>query len=120
MRQTVQALITAKRWIGILAVVAFHQCLGNVGAKAQTVDSSPIPPMQNVLYGASYYHEYMPYERLDKDVALMQQAGFTVVRMGESTWSLWEPADGQFEYAWMDRVVAAMGKAGIKVIMGTP
>ncbi len=40
--------------------------------------------------------------------------------MGESTWSLWEPEDGRFEYAWMDRVVDAMGKAGIKVIMGTP
>jgi beta-galactosidase len=76
--------------------------------------------MQNVLYGAAYYHEYMPYERLDQDVALMQKAGLSVVRMGESTWSLWEPADGHFEYAWMDRVVAAMGKAGIKVIMGTP
>jgi beta-galactosidase len=74
----------------------------------------------NVLYGAAYYHEYMPYERLDKDVALMHDAGVTVVRMGESTWSLWEPRDGQFEYAWMDRVVDAMGKAGIKVIMGTP
>src|SRR5438034_868885 len=53
-------------------------------------------------------------------VALMTQAGITVVRMGESTWSLWEPEDGKFEYAWMDRVVGAMGKAGIKVIMGTP
>ena len=74
----------------------------------------------NVLYGAAYYHEYMPYDRLDKDVALMHQAGLTVVRMGESTWSLWEPEDGHFEYAWMDRVVAAMQKAGIKVIMGTP
>jgi beta-galactosidase len=74
----------------------------------------------NVLYGAAYYHEYMPYERLDKDVALMKDAGITVVRMGESTWSLWEPEDGKFEYAWMDRVVDAMGKAGIKVIMGTP
>ena len=76
--------------------------------------------MDRVLYGASYYHEYMPYERLDKDVALMEQAGLNVVRMGESTWSLWEPEDGQFEYAWMDRVVDAMGKAGIKVILGTP
>jgi len=74
----------------------------------------------NVLYGDAYYHEYMPYDRLDKDVALMQQAGLTVVRMGESTWSLWEPEDGHFEYAWMDRVVDAMHKAGIKVIMGTP
>ena len=50
----------------------------------------------------------------------MKQAGITVVRMGESTWSLWEPRDGVFEYAWMDRVVDAMNKAGIKVILGTP
>ncbi len=76
--------------------------------------------LSNVLYGAAYYHEYEPYERLDKDVGLMKQAGLSVVRMGESTWSLWEPEDGQFEYAWMDRVVDAMGKAGIKVILGTP
>ncbi len=74
----------------------------------------------NVLYGAAYYHEYMPYDRLDEDIALMKQAGLSVVRMGESTWSLWEPEDGHFEYAWMDRVVDAMDKAGIKVIMGTP
>ena len=54
--------------------------------------------MHNVLYGAAYYNEYMPDDlqpgRLEKDVALMQQAGISVVRMGESTWSLWEPADG--------------------------
>jgi len=78
------------------------------------------PPFPTVLYGAAYYHEYMPYERLDKDVQMMKEAGFNVVRLGESTWSLWEPEDGRFEYAWMDRVVDAMGKAGIKVIMGTP
>jgi beta-galactosidase len=78
------------------------------------------PEFPTVLYGTAYYHEYMPYERLDKDVAMMKAAGFNVVRLGESTWSLWEPEDGRFEYAWMDRVIDAMGKAGIKVIMGTP
>jgi beta-galactosidase len=85
-------------------------------------DTAPNAPgqMTNVLYGAAYYSEYNPYERLDKDVALMKAADITVVRMGESTWSLWEPEDGKFQYAWMDRVVDAMGKAGIKVIMGTP
>lgn len=103
---------------------------GSVTANAQ---SSPAPAAHpdiefpNVLYGAAYYNEYTPQdtptaqaERLDKDVAMMKAAGLTVVRMGESTWSLWEPEDGRFEYAWMDRVVDAMGKAGIKVIMGTP
>ncbi len=78
------------------------------------------PRFTNVLYGAAYYHEYMPYERLATDVSMMSQAGLSVIRMGESTWSLWEPREGVFEYAWMDRVVDAMGKAGIKVIMGTP
>ena len=33
-----------------------------------------------ILYGAAYYHEYMPYERLDKDVELMKRAAISVVR----------------------------------------
>ena len=86
-------------------------------AAAQTLD------FPTVLYGAAYYNEYMPGDqnaRLEKDVAMMKAAGLNVVRMGESTWSLWEPEDGHFEYAWMDHIVDAMGKAGIKVILGTP
>jgi beta-galactosidase len=83
----------------------------------------PTLDFPTVLYGVAYYNEYMPGDqvaRLDKDVTLMKAAGLNVVRMGESTWSLWEPEDDRFEYAWMDRVVDAMGKAGIKVILGTP
>jgi beta-galactosidase len=89
-------------------------------ALAQT--PAPFAPdkMETILYGAAYYWEYMPYERLDQDVELMQQAGINVVRLGESSWGLWEPEDGRFEYAWMDRVVDHMHKAGIKVILGTP
>jgi len=78
------------------------------------------PPLDTVLYGVSYYHEYMPYERLEKDVDLMQKAGVTVVRLGESTWSSFEPRDGVFEFAWMDRIVNRMHKAGIRIIFGTP
>jgi beta-galactosidase len=94
--------------------------LGAQQAGPNAAATGPDLNFPTVLYGAAYYHEYMPYDRLDKDVALMKDAGLNVVRMGESTWSLWEPEDGQFEYAWMDRVVDAMGKAGIKVILGTP
>src|SRR5438309_9086779 len=92
--------------------------------QSQQQTAIPGSVMPNVLYGAAYYNEYMPDDlqpgQLEKDVALMRQAGISVVRMGESTWSLWEPAGGKFEYAWMDRIVDAMGKAGIKVILGTP
>ncbi|HWR53116.1 MAG TPA: beta-galactosidase [Bryobacteraceae bacterium] len=78
------------------------------------------PQLDTVLYGASYYHEYMPYERLEKDVDLMQKAGITVIRLGESTWSSWEPRDGEFQFAWMERILDRLHKAGIKVILGTP
>lgn len=77
-------------------------------------------PMQTILYGVSYYHEYMPYERLEEDVRLMQEAGFNLVRLGESTWSSWEPSEGRFEFAWMERILDRLHKAGIRVILGTP
>jgi len=76
--------------------------------------------METILYGVAYYPEYMPYERLDKDVELMQKAGISVVRIGESTWSSWEPRDGDFQFAWMQRVLDRLHHAGIKVILGTP
>ena len=105
----------------LLAAAMLVACLC---ASAQTPSALPGATQPTILYGAAYYNEYMPADlqpgRLEKDVALMKSAGITVVRMGESTWSLWEPSDGHFEYAWMDRIVDAMGKAGIKVIMGTP
>jgi beta-galactosidase len=78
------------------------------------------PKFDNLLYGVAYYHEYMPEERLDKDIELMKKAGVSVVRIGESSWGLWEPKEGVFDYSWMDRIVAKMQKAGIKMIMGTP
>jgi beta-galactosidase len=78
------------------------------------------PRFETVLFGAAYYHEYMPYERLERDVELMGKAGITVVRVGESTWSSFEPRDGQFEFAWMDRILDRLHQAGIRVILGTP
>ncbi len=102
------------------SILAALLCCTTVGVAQAPPPAAPVPGPTEILYGAAYYSEYEPYDRLDQDIALMKKAGLNVVRMGESTWSLWEPRDGQFEYAWMDRVVDAMGKAGIKVIMGTP
>jgi beta-galactosidase len=109
-------------FLAIAALIAVSAA-GAEQAGSSSAGTGPAIDFPTVLYGAAYYNEYMPGDqaaRLDKDVALMKAAGLSVVRMGESTWSLWEPEDGQFEYAWMDRVVDAMGKAGIKVILGTP
>lgn len=104
----------------LLSFLSFLSIHAQTAPKPVTEAHTGDVDFSTILYGAAYYHEYEPYERLDQDVRMMKDVGLNVVRMGESTWSLWEPEDGQFEYAWMDRVVDAMGKAGIKVIMGTP
>lgn len=76
--------------------------------------------MNQLLYGAAYYDEYMPYERLDQDVAMMKKAGINTVRIAESTWSTCEPQDGVFDFSHVERVMDAMEEAGIQVIIGTP
>ncbi len=90
------------------------------GVLAQNMAPFAPDKMETVLYGVAYYPEYMPNDRLDKDVEMMQKAGITVVRVGESTWSSWEPRDGDFQFAWMQRVLDRLHQAGIKVILGTP
>lgn len=100
--------VFAKAVFPVLALLALHP------AQSSAYD------FKKPLYGAAYYSEYTPTDRLEEDIRLMKEAGLTVVRVGESTWSLFEPQDGVFEFAWMDRILDAMQEAGIKVILGTP
>ncbi|OKP89249.1 beta-galactosidase [Paenibacillus sp. P32E] len=76
--------------------------------------------MNQLRYGVAYYDEYMPYERLDEDIAMMKAAGINTVRIAESTWSTHEPQNGVFDFTSVDRVLDAMHAAGIAVIVGTP
>ncbi len=73
-----------------------------------------------MLFGASYYHEYQPYERLSEDMRLMREAHFSVIRVGESTWSSYEPRPGEISFAALRRVVDAAADVGLKIIVGTP
>ena len=61
--------------------------------------------MDRILYGAAYYDEYMPYDRLDTDIAMMKKAGINVIRIAESTWSTCEPQDGVFDFSHVERVL---------------
>ncbi|ROP48166.1 MULTISPECIES: beta-galactosidase [unclassified Rathayibacter] len=78
-----------------------------------------------ILFGAAYYHEYQPTSRLGRrdlaeDFRLMKAAGFTIVRVGESVWSTWEPENGVFELDWLQPVLDAAHEHGIAVVLGTP
>ena len=51
---------------------------------------------------------------------MMKEAGINVVRIAESTWGTLEPQDGVFDFTHVDRVLEAMQRAVITVIVGTP
>ncbi|MEU0946816.1 beta-galactosidase [Streptomyces canus] len=82
----------------------------------------------HILFGAAYYHEYTPAydpelrpdERLKTDLDLMAEAHFTVIRVGESVWSTWEPENGRFELDWLQPVLDGAHERGIAVVLGTP
>jgi beta-galactosidase len=73
-----------------------------------------------VLFGAAYYYEYQPSPRLTTDLDLMAGAGFTVIRVGESVWSTWEPENGRFDLDWLQPVLDGAHERGISVLLGTP
>ena len=73
-----------------------------------------------MLYGVAYYAEYQPYDRLERDLDLMAEADLTVIRVGESVWSTWEPEDGHFNLDWLEPVLDGAHQRGISVILGTP
>ncbi|WP_129842357.1 beta-galactosidase [Streptomyces sp. RFCAC02] len=80
----------------------------------------PIELPRRVLFGAAYYHEYQPSPRLDEDLDLMARARFSVIRVGESVWSTWEPENGRFDLDWLQPVLDGAHARGISVVLGTP
>ena len=72
---------------------------------------------QDLYVGANYHPHDSGHGQWEKDIALMKQAGFKVVRMGHLAWDSYEPADGKFNFDWFDTVMDMMNRAGIRVIL---
>ena len=55
-----------------------------------------------------------------QDVALMQETGVNLVSIGIFSWALLEPAEGEYDFAWLDRLFALLHAGGIRIDLGTP
>lgn len=73
-----------------------------------------------LYFGAAYYSEYLPYDRVEKDMEMMEKAGMNVIRIAESTWSTLEPQEGVYDFTHIDRMLNAAARHHISVIVGTP
>ena len=73
-----------------------------------------------LYFGAAYYSKYLPYDRVEKDMEMMEKAGMNVIRIAESTWSTLEPQEGVYDFTHIDRMLDAAARHHISVIVGTP
>ena len=70
--------------------------------------------------GVCYYPEHWPESQWVTDAARMADLGLTWVRIGEFAWGRMEPTPGNYDWDWLDRAIDTLGKAGLKVVLGTP
>jgi beta-galactosidase len=73
-----------------------------------------------LLLGVDYYPDQTPESLWEQDARMMADFGMTNVRVAEFAWSLMEPSEGNFEFAWLRRSIDILHKHGIAVILGTP
>ncbi len=72
------------------------------------------------MLGVCYYPEHWPEAWWPDDALRMRDMGISFVRIGEFAWSKLEPKRGVYEWGWLDRAIEVLGKAGLKVVLGTP
>ncbi len=77
-------------------------------------------PVPGIAYGGDYNPEQWPRETWDDDVALMREAGVTLVSVGIFSWGLLETDEGVFDFAWLDELLDLLHANGIRVDLGTP
>lgn len=103
----------------LLPVVTALLGLAAVAASVeQPVASSPrLPGKDRLFVGTCYQPVDRSPEEIRRDIALMRDAGFTLVRMGDLSWDAFEPSDSHFQFEWFDEILKQMDEAGIKVIL---
>ena len=78
------------------------------------------PRLEGIAYGGDYNPEQWPREVWNEDVRLMREAGVNLVSIGIFSWGLLEIREGEFDFGWLDDVIALLHANGIAVDLGTP
>ncbi|MET9444283.1 beta-galactosidase [Streptomyces sp. NPDC006610] len=76
--------------------------------------------LTRLAFGGDYNPEQWPENVWHEDVRLMREAGVSMVSVGIFSWALLEPAAGEYDFGWLDRVLDLLHEGGIRVDLGTP
>ncbi len=81
----------------------------------------PFAVFGQLYVGTNYHpHDDKDMSKIESDIKLMKEAGFTCVRLGHLAWDSYEPKEGEYDFEWFDLVMDKMADAGIGVILDIP
>ena len=72
------------------------------------------------LYGGDYNPEQWGEDVWREDIRLMRRARVNTVTLGVFSWAKLEPREGEYDTAWLDRVIEMLTEAGIGFFLATP
>ena len=107
------AILFARSLVRRRASICIALWLTTVQLFARSAVQHPDWPGKGQLFvGTCYQPVDRSPEQIRQDIALMKQAGFTLVRMGDLSWDAFEPAEDHFEFAWFDEILEQMQPGG--------
>ncbi|MGC9468957.1 MAG: beta-galactosidase [Anaerolineae bacterium] len=81
----------------------------------------PINPEAPVfLHGGDYNPDQWTPEVWEEDMRLMKRAHCNAMSVGIFAWAALEPAEGQFDFDWLDRVMDMLAKHDAYAVLATP
>ncbi|MFD5910601.1 beta-galactosidase [Streptomyces massasporeus] len=88
-------------------------------ADAVATDSRRRLRPAGIAFGGDFNPEQWPEEVWAEDMALMKEAGVSMVTAGIFSWAKVEPRPGEFDFSWFDRVMDHLAGAGVAVCLAT-
>lgn len=75
--------------------------------------------IEGIGFGGDYNPEQWPVSVRMEDLELMKEAGVNFLSVGIFSWALLEPAEGQYDFGWLDEVLDNLAGIGVKVALAT-
>lgn len=80
------------------------------------------PQIGGLVHGGDYNPEQWldRPDILEEDIRMMKKAGINSATLGVFSWSMYEPAEGEFHFEWLESIIDNLYQNGIYTVLATP
>jgi beta-galactosidase len=78
------------------------------------------PKLPRMIHGGDYNPDQWPEDIWPEDMRLMKLAHCNTMSVGIFSWVRLEPAEGQFDFGWLDRIMDLLAENNAYAVLATP